>query len=117
MNNANALLPSGFENLDRFVESWAIAGSANRLQRRLESSDAERVEFFNAAKDMAAPALELLDRKPLDQFDGKENRLMDLMLTLAHVSLAVEVQADAEPKHAALAKYITIKKSTADLAS
>jgi len=114
MSNTNSLLPSEFETLEPFVESWAIAGAANRKQRRLASSEADRVSFFNAAKDMVAPALAYLDQKPLDQFDDKEKRLMDLVLSMCHISLAVEIQGDDEPRHAEFAKHMTITRAVSD---
>ena len=53
--------------------------------------------------------------KPLDQLDEREKRLMNLMLSLAHVSLAVEVQGDDEPKHARSAKYLRITRAPSDV--
>jgi hypothetical protein len=114
MNNANAL-PAGFEALAPFVEQWSIAGAANRGQRRFESEEVARVAFYNAAKDLAAPALALLDQKPLAEFDDKEERLMNLLLSLAHVSLAVEVQADAESKHADFSQFMKITRAPSDI--
>ena len=110
----STLLPEGFEALEPFVETWNIQGSNNRKQQRLDSSEAEREAFFNAAKDLAQPGLELLDQKPLGDLDEKEQRLMNVLLSLAHVALAVEIQGDDEPFHARYAKFITITQSTAD---
>jgi len=109
-----ALLPKGFEILDRFVDSWAIEGAANRARHRFDSDQADREAFFNAAKDLAASALDLLDQKPLDQFDDKDKCLMNLMLSLAHVSLAVEVQGDFEPQHAEIARHMKITRAVSD---
>ena len=114
MSNAN-LLPAGFAALEPFVAQWSIAGAANRVQRRLDSEAAERIAFYNAALDLAAPALALLDQKSLDQFDDKDERLMNLLLTLAHISLAVEVQAEAEPKHARFARFMPITRAPSDV--
>ena len=107
-------LPEGFETLEPFVDSWSVEGAANRARRRLESTAADREAFFEAARDLAAPALELLDRKPLDQLDGREQRLMNLMLSLAHVSLAVEVQRDHEEFHARGARHVRITRAPSD---
>ena len=117
MSGASSLLPAGFESLEPFASSWAIAGAANRAERRMSSSEAERVAFFEAAKDMLAPALAHLDQKPLDRFDEKETRLMNLMLTLAHVAFAVEVQGDDEPRHVLGARHMRITRAAADLES
>lgn len=114
MSNANSL-PAGFEALEPFVEQWSVAGAANRVQCRLDSEAADRVAFYNAAKDMAAPALALLDKKSLAQFDESEERLMNLLLSLAQVSLAVEVQGEAEPKHARFAQFMKITRAPSDV--
>ncbi len=117
MSPVSSLLPAGFETLEPFAPTWSIAGAANRAERRMSSSEAERVAFFEAAKDLLAPALARLDQKPLDQFDEKEKRLMNLMLTLAHVAFAVEVQGDLEPKHVLGARHMRITRAPADLDS
>jgi len=114
MSGGNSLLPPGFEVLEPFVESWAVAGTANRAQRRLASSQADRVAFFTAAKDVLATALTYLDLKPLDQLDEKEERLMNLMLSLCHVALAVEMQRDAEEKHSRDRRHMKITRASAD---
>lgn len=108
------ILPAGFEALEPFVESWAIEGTANRARMRLDSSHENRTAFFAAAKDLVGAALERLDQKPLLQFDDSEKRLMNLMLSLVHVSLAVEIQSDDEAQHAASARHITITRAAAD---
>jgi hypothetical protein len=115
MSTTQAALPAGFEALTPFVADWALATANQRLTRRLASSEAERVAFFEAAKPLLADGLAYLDQTPLDQFDEAQTRLMRLLLGFAHVSLAVEVQGDEEPKHAHGARFITITRAPADL--
>ena len=107
-------LPTGFEALEPYVDTWAIDGANNRLQQRLDSTEHERRAFFDTGKHLVAPALDLLDKKPLRELDEKEQCLMNLVLGLAHVSLAVEIQRDDEPFHAGFARYITITRASAD---
>jgi hypothetical protein len=109
-----ARLPPGFDALEPFVDDWAIAGSANRADRRCDSSEAERIAFYEVATGLAPAALELLDRRPLEDFDEREKRLMNLMLMLAHVSLAVEAQGSEEPNHARDRRHLKITRSPAD---
>jgi hypothetical protein len=78
------------------------------------SSETDRVAFFTAAKDMLAAALTYLDTKPLEQFEEKEQRLMNLMLSLCRVSLAVEMQRDDEEKHARDRRHMKITRAAAD---
>lgn len=110
-------LPAGFETLEPFVERFAISGTANRAQRRSDSTAEERAAFHAAAKDLVAPALDLLDKKPLASLDEKERRLLDMALTFAHIALAVEVQGPDEERHASLRRYMRITRSPADLAA
>ncbi|MFT5481361.1 MAG: hypothetical protein ACI9GW_000002 [Halieaceae bacterium] len=114
MSHSSPRLPVGFEALESFIDYWLIKGANNRLQQRLKSEESERVSFFNAGKDLVPAALDLLDQKSLDQLDEKELRLMDLVLSLAHISLAVEIQGDDEPAHAESARHLTIVRATAD---
>lgn len=99
------------------MESWAIAGAAPRDERRTASSEAERVAFFDAAREVLPAALAHLDRKPIAQFDDREKRLMNLLLSLCHVALAVEMQGDAEAGHASLRRHLKIIKASSDLDS
>lgn len=108
-------MPDGFAALEPFVDDWAIAGSAARAARRDDSSAAERDAFYAAAAGLLDPALALLDGKPLDALDDRERRLLDLMLTLAHVSIAVEIQRDHEPRHMVLRREMRITRTPADL--
>jgi hypothetical protein len=114
MSGAPSPLPAGFEALEPFVESWALTTTAERAQLRSDSTEADRLAFYEAAKELAPAALELLDRKALNAFDEREERLMNLVLSLAHVSLAVEAQGSDEPRHAAFRQYMRIIRSSAD---
>ena len=114
MSIDNALLPAGFEVLEPFTARWAIDGAANRAQRRIETSAADLTAFYSVAKDIVANALEYLDRKPIDQFDERDKRLMNMVLSLCHVSLAVEVQGDDEPKLGRALRHMRITRASAD---
>jgi hypothetical protein len=107
-------LPAGFEALEPFVDSWAVAGAANRARLRTTSSDAERRAFFAVGQPLLAAALDHLDTRPLAALDDADARLMNLTLSLAHVSLAVEIQGDAEARHAVLRDKMVITRAPAD---
>ncbi|MDE2403908.1 MAG: hypothetical protein KGM17_04215 [Sphingomonadales bacterium] len=107
-------LPAGYEALEYFVDRWAIKGTANRCRRRGEASPEERVAFFEAVKPILPRALEELDAKPLDQLDDREERLLDLLLSFAHVTHAVEMLGDAEPRHARFRLEMPFNRSSAD---
>lgn len=110
----SAALPAGFEALQPYVAAWAVAGTAERIRRRLDSTEAERSAFFEAMQGRAAEALELLDRKPLAQLDAQERTLMDLLLGFAHVALAVEIQGEAEAEQAQARRHMKFIQSSAD---
>jgi len=104
------LLPAGYETLEPFAEYWAVEGAYNRDQRRGESTPAQRKAFFETAKGIVPQALAELDKKPLEEFDEREKRLMNLMLSFAHVTSAVEQLGDAEPRHAEYRKVMKITR-------
>ncbi len=110
-------LPAGFAELEPFAGRFAVAGTANRAQLRSDATPSERLSFYNAAKDLIAPALDLLDQKAFADFDEAEQRLMNLTLAFAHIALAVEVQGPDETRHAALRAHMKIVRSTADAVS
>lgn len=112
---AETSLPAGFESLELFVPAWAIAGANNRARARLASREADRVAFFEAVKPLLGRGLAYLDEKPLQQLDDREKRLLLLLLSFAHVTLAVEVQRDHESMHAVGARSMTITRAPADL--
>lgn len=111
----SSLLPSGFEALAPFVEFWAADTAAARAHCRDSSDEAGRNAFYNATIELVPQALAYLDTKPLSQFDEREQRLMKLLLSFAHVSMAVELQREEEPKHAQYRPYMRITRAPADL--
>ncbi len=107
-------LPTGFETLEPFVGHWAVAGTAARDALRGSGSADERQRFYDAAQPLLASALDYLDNKLLVDFDADERGLMNLMLSFAHVSIAVEIQREDEPKHAMARAHMHITTSVAD---
>lgn len=108
-------LPEGFEALAPFVASWAVSGSAARAARRGASQAEDRAAFYAAGKDLLAPALAYLDAKSLDMFSPADTRLMDMMLSLAHVALAVEALGDDEPRHAVMRAHMRLTRTPAGI--
>jgi len=114
MSGGPLLLPAGFEALAPFLEFWAVDTAAGRARCRDVSDEPARVAFYNAARELVPAALTLLDAKPLSQLDEGEQRLMKLILSFAHVALAVELQREEEPKHARMRPYMRITRAPAD---
>lgn len=112
--SAASLLPADFAVLEPFVDRWALATTADRAARRSASTAEEREAFFAAASPLLDPALDYLDGIALDAFSPSEQRLMDMMLSLAHVALAVEIQGPDEVKSAPWRDRMRINRSPAD---
>jgi len=110
-----SLLPEGYQALEPFAADWALPTAAERAAKRGDSTPAQRKAFYEAALPLAGPALSALDAKPLVSLDDKERRLLDLLLTFAHVSLAVEVQGEAEAQHTLWRNRMQITRAPADL--
>ena len=106
MTSAPRLLPRGFESLEPFVASWAIDDLSMRDAMRGSATPEERKAFYAVASDLAEAALDHLDAKPFESLDDSEARLMQLMLSLAHVALAEEIQGDHEPAHTELRAFM-----------
>lgn len=110
----NAVLPAGFETLIPFVKFWAVDSAAERAHCRDISDEADRTDFYTTTNAVIAEALSYLDTKPLDQFDESEQRLMKLVLSFAHVAMAVELQREKESEHAKNRRFMRITKAPAD---
>jgi hypothetical protein len=109
-----AILPGGFEDLAGFAQDWAIRGADARKRRRIASTEAERQAFYEAVLPRAQAALDYLDQFEVDALGPDQQRLMDLLLTFAHVSLAVEAQGPDEAYHALSHAEFTITRNTED---
>jgi hypothetical protein len=112
--NAASSLPPGFQALEPYVASWALVGASNRAHRRTHSTEQERADFYNTAKDLLVPALAYLDARPLKELDEQAQRLMTLLLGFAHAAQAVEVQGENEAAHAKQRHLLKISRAVAD---
>lgn len=107
-------LPAGFESLQPFVKQWAVETTHERDYCRSISSAEDRLAFFNTASDLLDPALCLLDKKPFAAMTVEERTLLNLMLSFAHVAMAVEIHGADEPSHARWRSRMKITRSSAD---
>jgi len=112
-----SVLPAKFATLEPFVEKWALTTSRERSHERENSSLAEMRHFYDVAAPCLKDALAYLDAKSLDSFQPEDERLMALCLSLAHVTLAVEVQGEAEPQNAQYRHEMRITRTTAERAN
>lgn len=114
MNTPAHTLPAGFESLQKYVATWAIPNAAARARQRRESNEAERNAFYKDTLAVFQDAIASLDNTPVEQHSEQEKTLMNLLLSFAHVSLAVEVQGRDEAMHAQQSQYMLITQASAD---
>ncbi len=114
MTQGDRPLPRGFEALEPFVPLWAIDNAAQRVEMRGAAPAADRAAFYAAASRLVEPALQYLDSKTLADFDDSEKRLMQLMLSLAHVAMAEEVHKDQEERHARFRSFMPVTRAPSD---
>jgi hypothetical protein len=117
MSKPSHALPEGFDPLSPFVDFWAAASAAGRADCRQRSDEQNRQDFYTAARPLIPAALDYLDSKPLAELDDREQRLMHLLLSFAHVAMAVELHKEEEPRHARDRHYLRITRAPADEAA
>lgn len=107
-------LPTGFETLAPFVETWTAENSAKRDALRCHQSADARQAFYDAMTPLVGSALDLLDATPLADHDAGQKSLMLLALSYAHVALAVEVQGPDEARHSISRQRVPIAFSPSE---
>jgi hypothetical protein len=90
-------LPTGFGALEPFVAKWAKPTVNERLNARCVSSMEEIRAFYDVAIEHASDILVYLDQFSLDEMPDQAGCLMQLLLALAHASVAVEIQGKPLP--------------------
>lgn len=84
-------LPQGFESLAPFVAAWSKPKAADRAAQRIASNMDELKTFYEAVMAKAEEALTYLDTFDIDALPEREQRLMNLLLSLPEAANAVEV--------------------------
>jgi predicted naringenin-chalcone synthase len=84
-------LPAGFAALEPYVDAWAHATNAARLERRMSSSMDEIEAFYNTMLPLIEAALAHLDRFPLGQLPPAEQTLYHLVLAAGEAAVSVEI--------------------------
>lgn len=88
---ADALLPPGFSDLERFVEGWCLDSEPERYAKRLASTMDEIQEFYDAIMPRAEAAMSCLDALPLHDLPEDALRLLKLLYSLILISFPVEI--------------------------
>ena len=98
MTSPNAL-PDGFEELERWVDDWALATENQRWKKRLSSSYPELQSFYQAVQPLLEQILDQCDKHELGRLPPAAERLFDLALMLSEVSAPVERYKDKRVPH------------------
>jgi hypothetical protein len=86
-----ALLPAEFADLEPFAATWCLATEEERWDRRMASSMAEIVAFYDAAFPRLEAAIEHCDQHPLDGLPPQVEHLLQLVHSLVQAAMAVEI--------------------------
>ena len=100
MENITALPPQ-FKSLVPYM-AWALPTSAERMNKRLESTPEEIMAFHAAMVPQIDPVIEYLNQFPLDNIPSEAKGLFLIMMAIAEVGIYAEWFAGAsEPPIAA----------------
>lgn len=88
--NTQLPLPSGFSDLERFAD-WMLPTTVERNRKRLASSMDEISALYNALLPRLEEVLAYLDQFSLEEMPQDALRLLFLTLSLAEVSIGVEL--------------------------
>jgi hypothetical protein len=86
-----ALLPPGFESLERFLAYWDRPTTEERWRQRTASSMEEIRRFYDAMLAKAPAAMAHIRQFPIDALPEPSARLMRLCLALVNASISVEM--------------------------
>ena len=87
---ADPLLPNGFDDLEAFARDWALPTERERSLQRHRASIAEIKSFYETMLERVDAAMEHLNRFAMNELPAREQRLLDLALSLAEVAPAIE---------------------------
>jgi hypothetical protein len=89
-------LPSGFRDLERLAETWALPSEAERHAKRLASTIVELRAFYNAIFPRIEDILAYLSEFQVENLTPEGQYLLLLAFSLAEVGPAVELYGQPE---------------------
>mgnify|MGYP003656887004 CR=1 FL=1 len=87
------ILPPGFEDLEPFIDDWALQDSHERWMFKSASSMKTIKRFYDAVVPRAEDIISHVDEHPLDALPPPSHRLFLLLLALPHAAMAIEVHS------------------------
>lgn len=101
-------LPAGFEELEPYLDFWAVDTCHERWMRRSGAPMQEIQRFYDAMFARADDAIAYLDRLGLSPLPAEAQRLAQLLLALAQAAIAVEMHEQPRSPHSAWPHNIRI---------
>lgn len=93
------VLPDGFDALEPFLDHWGAAHTQTRRATREASTMEEITAFYDVILPLAPAAMKHLEGFAIDALPPAETRLFELVLALAHVSMATELHGQPRAPH------------------
>ena len=110
MSQQLRLLPTGFEDLESFVATWALPTFNERMQHRAAQSMSEIRRFYDAMQPRADAAMVYLEQFPLNAIPADALNLFHLSLALAQAAMAVEIHGRPHVANARLPIMVNVKQ-------
>lgn len=108
-----SLLPSGFEELEAFVDYWVRDTSHERLQQRSSATMEEIKSFYDAMLARAEDAIAHCEAFPLDDMPEDAERLFKMLIALGQAAIAVEMHGEPIAHHSTFPNRIVITNGPA----
>lgn len=89
-------LPAAFRDLEPFAAAWALPKESQRHAQRLASSMDELRAFYDAVVPRLEAILTYLNDFALDHLSREAENLLNLTLSLAEITPAVELFGQSE---------------------
>ncbi len=89
-------LPEAFRELEPFTAAWALPKESQRHAQRLASSIDELRALYDAVASRLEAILAYLNDFPLDHLSPEAQNLLNLTLSLAEITPAVELFGQPE---------------------
>lgn len=96
---AHAALPKEFAALAPFRAYWSVPTTQERRDRREAASMEDILAFYETMLAHAPAAIKYLEPLPLSDMPPDATELMQLLLMLAHVSMATELHGQPRAPH------------------
>ncbi|NKB37713.1 MAG: hypothetical protein GKR93_11165 [Gammaproteobacteria bacterium] len=86
-----AQLPDGFEDMESWVQEWAMSTQNLRWEKRLRSTAEELIAFYQAVQPRLEKILEHADQYEIGKLPEPSARLYSLALMVAEIAPNVEL--------------------------